>query len=497
MNSGSAIVIGSGIAGLAAAIRLSVTGYKVTVFEKNGRSGGKLGQINYKGYRFDTGPSLFTEPEYVEALFQLAGEPIESYLQYQQLTSSCKYFFANGKIVHTWANRQQLLEELETQIGEPADRVEAYLDQSARLYNEVASIFLNHPITHFKTWKQPRVLEALTSVKPSFLFQTLNQYHESVFKTGEAIQLFNRFATYNGSNPYKTPALFTVIPHVELNKGVYFPSGGMISIVEALTNLAVKKGVSFEYNTPVQRIIQNGEDIIGVVVKKRNIFADVVVCNTDIGYAYSHLLRRPRDVERVQKPERSSSAIVFLWGIKKQFPQLDLHNILFSGDYIHEFQHLFHFKKPFKDPTVYINITSKMEAGLAPEGRENWFVMINAPSTTGLNWQEEIPFIRQQLLKKLRGTLKEDIEPLIEVEHILDPVSLQSQYHSAGGAIYGAASHSRMAAFRRPANTSRKIPGLYFCGGTVHPGGGIPLCLKSAQIVQELIQERAKMLHHS
>lgn len=497
MNSGSVIIIGSGIAGLAAAIRLSVIGYSVTVFEKNGRSGGKLGQIEDKGYRFDTGPSLFTEPEYIEELFQLAGEPMEPYLQYQQLPSTCKYFFANGKIVRTWANRQQLLQELETQIAEPAERIEAYLNQSARLYDEVASIFLNNPITRFKTWKQPGVLKALTSVKPSLLFQTLNQYHESVFKTGEAIQLFNRFATYNGSSPYKTPALFTVIPHVELNKGVYYPSGGMISIAEALTRLALKKGVNFEFNAPVQRIIQNGEDIIGVVVNNCNVFADVVVCNTDIGYAYSHLLQRPRDVEKIQKRELSSSAIVFLWGIKKQFPQLDLHNILFSGDYIHEFQHLFDFKKTFKDPTVYINITSKMEAGLAPEGRENWFVMINAPSTTRLNWKEEIPFIRQQLLKKLRGTLKVDIEPLIEVEHILDPVSLQSQNYSVGGAIYGAASHSRITAFRRPANTSRNIPGLYFCGGTVHPGGGIPLCLKSAQIVQELVQDRAKALHHS
>lgn len=495
MNAPSAIVIGSGIAGLAAAIRLSVQGYQVVVYEKNSSPGGKLGILEKEGYRFDTGPSLFTEPENIEALFRLAGEPIDEYLQYEPVPCTCKYFFANGKVVNAWADREQFLEEMETNTGEPRTTMQAYLQQSKELYDDVADIFLNNSLNKIKTWGRLRVLKALSSIKPSFLFKTLNEYHQAAFTTGEAIQMFNRFATYNGSNPYKAPAMLTVIPNIELNHGVYYPKGGMISIVNALYKLAIKKGVLFEFNSPVQRIIQTGDHVSGVVVGNKNFFSDIVVSNADVIFTYRHLLQRSKEASVIQKREFSSSAIVFYWGIKKQFTQMQLHNIFFSGDYIHEFRELFERKKAYKDPTVYINITSKMEAGHAPEGRENWFVMINAPSVTKANWQEQIPYIRQQVLKKLRGMLKEDIEPLIETEQILDPTSIEAQTNTWGGAIYGSASNNRMSAFRRPANFDSNIPGVYFCGGTVHPGGGIPLCLKSAQIVAELVGEKSLHQH--
>ena len=487
MHSNKAIVIGSGVAGLAVAIRLSVQGFDVTVYEKNNEPGGKLALYQKDGYHFDTGPSLFTEPEELEALFNIAGEPIKEYITYNKLDSGCKYFFPNGKHLQTWTNREQLAKEFNDILGEPGENIIQYLTKSETLYNNIGSVFLNSPIQKRKTWKNKGFFKALMAVRPNLLFNTLNNYNASAFSTIETIQIFNRFASYNGSDPYLAPAMLSMVAHVELNKSVYYPRGGMISIINALYKLCIKKGVKFNFNTPVQRIISAGNKVMGVVAGNENIYADIAVSNADIYYTAKNLLLDERTANRINKKEKSSSAVIFLWGIKKQFPQLHLHNVFFSGDYKAEFKTLFQLKSFYKDPTIYINITSKMETNHAPEGKENWFVMVNVPSDSGQDWEKAIPFLKQQVLKKLRGMLKEDIEPLIASEEIITPPQLEKNTGAFGGAIYGISSNNKRNAFVRHPNFSKEIRDLYFCGGTVHPGGGIPLCLKSAKIVGEMI----------
>ena len=490
MNRGSAIVIGSGIAGMAVAIRLSLQGYTVTVYEKNNYAGGKLSLIEKDGFRFDAGPSLFTDPSELELLFHQANEPINKYIRYRKIECSCKYFFSNGKIVHTWTDRDKLLKEFAEKLKEPEQVIAQYLDQSQKLYNSIGDTFLNHPLQKKETWLRRSVLSSLKNVRPYLLIDTLNEYHESVFKTVEAVQLFNRFATYNGSNPYTAPAMMSLIPHIELNQGVYYPEGGMISITKALYKLAQKKGVSFVFDTAVQKInIEEGE-AKGIRVNDNNIAADIVVSNADIYFTYKNLLGNETQVMNLERKEKSSSAIVFYWGMKKQFLQLQLHNIFFSSDYKAEFDHIFTQQTIYKDPTIYINVTSKIEAGQAPEGKENWFVMINAPADHQQNWSELTSFLKKQVLKKLRGFLKDDIESNIETEAILTPPQLEQNTGAWAGALYGISGNSRTSAFLRHPNFSNKIKGLYFCGGTVHPGGGIPLCLKSAKIVGDLVSSK-------
>lgn len=490
MHTQKAVVIGCGIAGIAAAIRLAVKGYNVTVFEKNSEPGGKLAVYKKDGYSFDIGPSLFTEPNELETLFELAEEPIQEYITYTKLDSSCKYFFSNGKTLQAWANTEQLAQEFIDKLSEPGENVTRYLTKSAALYNNIGSVFLNSSIQKRKTWRNRSFFKALAYVRPYLLFNTLNSYNESSFSTGEAIQIFNRFATYNGSDPYQAPAMLSIIPHIEFNKGVYYPKGGMISIINALYKLALKKGVQFVFNATVQRIINVNNNAEGVVANNENIFSDVVVSNADIYFTTKNLLLDQRTAKHIQQQEKSSSAVVFLWGIKKQFSQVGLHNIFFSSDYKAEFRTLFQLKSFYKDPTIYVNITSKMEDGHAPEGRENWFVMINVPADAGQDWDKIIPFVKQQVLKKLRGMLKDDIELLIESEHVITPPQLEKNTAAFGGAIYGTSSNNKHNSFLRHPNFSKEINNLYFCGGTVHPGGGIPLCLRSAKIVGGLISDR-------
>jgi phytoene dehydrogenase-like protein len=199
-------------------------------------------------------------------------------------------------------------------------------------------------------------------------------------------------------------------------------------------------------------------------------------------------LKDQKQPQKILKQERSSSALIFYWGIKKKFEELGLHNIFFANDYRAEFDAIFKSKTIHPDPTVYINISSKMQASDAPKGCENWFTMINVPNNTGQDWDSLITEARKNILNKLNKNLGIDLEILIENESILDPRTIESRTSSFRGSLYGTSSNSQFAAFLRHANFSKNIKNLYFVGGSVHPGGGIPLALLSAKIVADMVK---------
>ncbi|MCE2833123.1 MAG: phytoene desaturase family protein [Chitinophagaceae bacterium] len=481
------IVIGSGIGGLASAIRLACKGYEVTVLEKNEAPGGKLGMIERNGYRFDTGPSLFTQPANLEELFELAGESIQDYFRYRSVDVSCHYFYENGKRLKAYTDRHAFADEMQRVTGEDRERVHHYLAESERMYDDVGRIFLDHSLHKASTWLHPRVLKAMRRTGFGHVFRSLDRFNRDRFKSPEAVQLFNRYATYNGSNPYKAPGMLSLIPHLEHNEGTFYPEGGMISIVEALHRLALMKGVEFHFGQKVEGIRTARGRVTGVQSGGRFLPADIVVSNVDVYYTYRDLLKDERRAANVLKRERSSSALIFYWGIGRSFPELHLHNIFFSRDYAAEFSHLFDLKRAYPDPTVYINITSKMEGGQAPDGSENWFVMLNAPAGDALSDPEAVKIARENTLDKLERMLGSDIRPHIQTEDILTPKGIERHTDSHLGSLYGTSSNSKWAAFLRHPNQRSAYRGLFFTGGSVHPGGGIPLCMKSAHIVSELL----------
>ena len=277
-----------------------------------------------------------------------------------------------------------------------------------------------------------------------------------------------------------------LIPHLELGLGTYLPMGGMHEISQSVTRLAERHGVRIHLESPVDRIVVNDGAATGIETQGTFHPADVVVSNMDVVPTYRKLLADQPAPERTLAQERSSSALIFYWGIRQEFPELDLHNILFSRDYAREFRQIFDEHQVPDDPTVYINITSKLESMDAPQGSENWFVMINVPGDTGQDWDTLIPQARKAIVERISAALHTDIEPLIEVEDVLEPRTIASRTGSHQGSLYGASSNAAMAAFLRHPNFSRKLDNLYFCGGSVHPGGGIPLCLLSAKIVDQL-----------
>jgi phytoene desaturase len=318
----------------------------------------------------------------------------------------------------------------------------------------------------------------------------MHHANQSYFKDPRVVTLFNRFATYNGSNPFQAPATLNVIPHLEHNIGAFFPKKGMHAITQSLFELAKSVGVKFHFNTIVNSINTAHKETTGITANGKIINADTVVCNMDIVHAYRKLLPQLKEPSKITNQSKSSSAIIFYWGIKKTFSQLHLHNIFFSNNYNAEFDAIFKQQSLYHDPTVYINITSKLKSDDAPEGCENWFVMINVPHNSGQDWQQLIQEAKRNILKKLSNRLGENIEDLIEAEAVLDPVLIEQRTSSHLGALYGSNSNNWYSAFLRHANYSSQVKGLYFCGGSVHPGGGIPLSLLSAKIVADLVTEK-------
>ena len=492
MQKKTAIIIGSGVAGMAIATRLAIQGFSVKVFERNNYPGGKLSMFEKDGFRFDAGPSLFTQPQNIEELFKAAGEPMSEYLNYKQVDVACKYFFESGKIVNAYAGAEAFANELQEQTGEVATALTDYLKRSEKTYNNIGRLFLQHSLHKWDTWLNKRIVPAFKSLRALYLLSTLDEYNRRRFKTPEAVQIFNRYATYNGSNPYKAPAMLSVIPHLEMNEGTFYPIGGMISVTNALYKLAIKKGVQFFFDSPVERIIHVEGKACGVVVDGQNMLANVLVSNADIYFTYKNLLNNPKRARRVLKQERSSSALIFYWGINRPFPELGLHNIFFSKQYKEEFNHIFGTKTLYHDPTIYINITSKEEAAHAPAGKENWFVMVNVPANNGQDWEALISETRKNILEKLNRRFGFSIESFIESETILDPIQIEQKTGSYMGSLYGTSSNSKIAAFLRAPNFTSSIKNLYCCGGSVHPGGGIPLCLQSAKITAGIIEKDFK-----
>jgi len=483
----TAIVIGSGIAGIATSIRLANRGYIVSVFESNEYPGGKLSEFNKGGYRFDAGPSLFTLPHLVEELFEECGFQSKDHFEYIRLEETCRYFYSDGTKLTAWSDREKLVEEFREKLDEPKENILGFLDNSAVLYNKLSPLFIEKSLHKAGTWLSTKALSAFSKINKFEFNKTMNQANEKTFKNPKSVQIFNRYATYNGSDPYQTPATLNIIPHLEFGIGAFFPKGGMYRITQSLYELAKKIGVNFYFDTPVKNIVVHKGKAKGVETQMGFHKSDRVVCNMDMVAAYKTILKDQKQPKKLLNQPKSSSALIFYWGIKKEFKQLGLHNIFFSTEYKEEFDHIFKKGSIYKDPTVYINITSTKNPSDAPDGCQNWFTMINVPNNQGQDWDQLIKEARVFILDKLTKELGEYIEDLIEVEEVLDPRTIESKTSSVAGALYGNSSNNKFAAFLRHPNFSSNIKHLYFCGGSVHPGGGIPLCLSSAKLVDQLM----------
>lgn len=485
----SAAIKGSGIGGTASAIRLAAKGYRVDVYESAPQAGGKLGELRMEGFRFDTGPSLFTLPHLVEDLFRLCGENPADHFPYRKLDLITRYFYEDGTVLNAWQDIARFAEEIGAKTTDSPESLHRFLRYSARIYELTHRTFLFRSLHRVDTWLTRDVARALLHLPQLDLFRTMHRAITAHFSDPRVVQLFDRYATYNGSNPFVAPATLNVVPHLEHSIGAYFPHEGMYKIVRSLVALAERQGVRFHFSSPVESIVHAKGRVKGLRVGGKELPYDVVVSDVDVHRVYSKLLNGVKRPSRYLDRPKSTSALIFYWGMDRSFPQLDLHNIFFTRDYRQEFHELFTEQHLNSDPTVYVFISSKAVPGDAPAGMENWFVKINAPVDNGQDWPTLIATQREVILEKLERILGVPISPHITCERVQDPTGIEASTGSYMGALYGNSSNGCLAAFLRHPNSSRQVRGLFFTGGSVHPGGGIPLCLASAAIVDGMVKK--------
>ncbi|KPL09700.1 hypothetical protein AMJ85_06205 [candidate division BRC1 bacterium SM23_51] len=483
-------VIGGGVGALSGAIHLARMGFRVQLFEQNQKLGGKMGEHVAVPYRFDTGPSLLTMPFVVDELFQLAGYDRSSSIEFIPNEPLCRYFFPDGTVLDASANGSRMRSAIAGISPADADAFDRFLKYAKRIYDLTSDVFLFSPFPEFRKLLPRLQLRKLFRIHQIDPFRTVHQAVCRFFNDPRLVQLFDRYATYSGSSPFRAPATLNIIPYVEYGFGGYYIKGGMYRLVDALAKVAAELGVEIHTSSRVDRILHDRQRVSGIAVEGEHLSADYVLCGSDVVVAHNQLIAGiARRREKLNRLEPSLSGMVFLWGVCKQHPQLKMHNLLFSGNYQKEFAEIFTKLRPPEDPTIYITITSRVDPEHAPPHGENWFVLLNMPSLAeGQNWAEETKRIRETVFCKLRR-IGVDISSDVEVEKVYTPEDFHHLFASNRGSIYGISSNSRTTAFRRPPNRSRDIKGLFFAGGSTHPGGGIPLVILSGKLAAELIAD--------
>lgn len=475
------VVIGSGIGGLAAAIRLRVKGYDVQLFEKNGYPGGKLTVLESGGFRFDAGPSVFTLPELVTELFLLAGKNPTDYFQYVKHSTSAVYFWNDGTVFKAPGDKQAFTEAASKQFGVKKEKIDHYLKDSERKFRISKPVFLDKSVHQPKNYFSKVYLKSYPYLVGMDIFKSLHTTNKKWIEHPKLVQVLDKFASYIGSDPYRTPGIMSLMTHLEITEGVFFPKNGMHDITQSLYRLAKDIGVQFRFNATVESIVTGKNKVIGIKVNGAMVPCDILFNGTDVHFAHKELLGEKKLPSSVLQ-ERSSSVVVFYWGINRTFEQLDLHNMFYPDEYQKEFDGIFKTGKVISDASIYIHRSCEVVKSDAPEGMENWFVMIMTPSNTNQISETVIAEIRKNTIEKLNRILKVNLEQHIVFEDHLSPRLIEEKTNSYHGALHGISSNSAFSFFRRHANFSKTYKNLYFVGGSTHPGGGIPQCLQSAKI---------------
>lgn len=474
--------------GLSAAIRLRAAGLDVTVLEKNAAVGGKLNQITRDGFRWDTGPSVITMRPVFDELFRVAGKSLDDYVTLVPVEPLTRYFWLDGVRLDVTADVERMAAELERKFPGDGSGYRRYLAYASEIHRITGPVFIYSGPPRLSSFLRVPVWDWLKADP----FRTMNAAIGSFVSSAQLRQLLGRFATYVGGSPYLAPATLNVIAAVELLGGVWYPQGGVYALGEAFRQLADDLGVDLRTDATVKRIVVKDGRAAGVELHDGVVLqADAVVSNVDVATTYQTLLPQTpatgRTLARLERQEPSCSGFVLLLGIDRTTPQLAHHNVLFSADYRREFDQIFRQRVPADDPTVYIAITSKSDATHAPAGMENWFVLVNAPALgQSIDWREYAPVYRERVLDVIEQ-FGFPVRQHVVSETMLTPLDLRDMSGAYRGALYGASANSRWTAFRRPHNRCPDVRGLYFAGGTTHPGGGVPMVTLSGKAAADMI----------
>ncbi len=488
-------VVGGGLGGLAAACTLAARGHSVALFEKNDWLGGKAAQLERDGFRFDMGPTILTLPSVLERIFGEANRPLAEALDLRRLDPQWRCFYEDGTTLDLAEDVEVMADRVAEYAGRAADGegYRRFQSTAARLH-EVSEryFFWRNTGSVFDTMRNvgvgPKLIGDLLALRMGRSVAGTVRGHVS---DARVAQMMDHFTQYVGSSPDASPAVLCGIAHMQSEEGVWYPMGGTRAVPEALASLAADLGVSVHLGASVDRLAVSDDRVTGLRLEGGETHEfDAVVCNEDTVLAHRNLLNGHGErFRRRRKYEPACSGVVLYLGLSERYDHLAHHNFVFSRDPDEEFAAIYEQGEPAEDPTCYVCAPSCTEPGVAPENGEALYVLVHAPYLRPHHdWSEMLPAYRDRIVQKLRSTAGlDDLEDRIVHESVLTPQDIADRYRVLDGAIYGLASHGRYFGAFKPANRSPDLGGLYFAGGSAHPGPGMPMALMSGWIAADVL----------
>ncbi|WP_263377939.1 phytoene desaturase family protein [Granulicella paludicola] len=496
-------VIGSGLAGLAAACTLAARGHEVTVFEKNPWLGGKAAQLREKGFRFDMGPTILIQPSVLRKIFAESGRKLEDYLDMVRLDPQWRCFFDDGARIDLVDDIQAMSHDLEGRFPGMGAKYQQLMALSKELHTISDKFFFWKSVGSIKdTFDIGGAfdLNVLRDVLKMRMGQTVAGAVREFISEPNTAQMLDHMVQYVGSNPDASPAILTAIGSMQMEEGIWYPMGGTRAVPEAMVKLATELGVTFHTDTEVAQITTKGEHgpVTGLVTSAGDTYRfDAIVSNEDAVRTHRELLQgtpAAREFEHKRSYEPACSGVVLYLGLNKRYDHLAHHDFVFSRDPDEEFHAIYNLGEPAPDPTCYLACTARSDPDSAPEGGEAMYILVHTPYLRPHHdWKKMFPAYRQVILDKLKRTAGcEDIEERIVFESALTPLDIHERYKVLNGAIYGLSSHGRFMGAFKPANRSRELGGLYLAGGAAHPGPGMPMVMMSGWIAADSLDADAK-----
>ncbi|MDD5694896.1 MAG: phytoene desaturase family protein [Bacteroidales bacterium] len=485
----SVVIIGAGTAGLTAAGYLARSGYRVTVMEKNAFPGGRCAAFITEGYRFDIGATLLMMPQVYERTFAELGKPIADALELQRLEIPYRLYFPDGQSLDfssDLARMQSQLEKMEPGSFLPFLR---YMDNSIYAYRMSMKHIIDRNYDHIFQFINPSSMTRLLRVNA---FGDHYRLASKYFRNENLRTAFTFQNIYVGQDPFHAPAIFSMLPFMELTDGVFFPIGGMNRIAEVLESIALENGTEILYRTAITGISVSGSRVKGVVTASGDFFpADIVLANADLPYVYQELLPRGRAHRRISRLGYTCSALVMHWGMDTVIPGLEQHNIFVSDHYRENIGEVFSGSGIAPEPSFYVHSPVRGDKTAAPEGQDSLSVIIpvgHLRDEREYDWEAVRLSARALVLQRLAKEGFPNVEEHIKFEKVYNPPIWQNLFNLSRGATFGSLNHNLMQmGYFRPHNQHSTYRNLFFAGGSTHPGNGVPLALISARLACEKI----------
>ncbi len=485
----SAIIIGAGMGGIVAATHLAQHGLKVTVIEKNSRPGGRCDRISHEGHHFDTGPTLLIMPLLYEAEFAALGADMRELLDLRRIDPTYHLVFDDGSQLSLTSNMDDMRGQLEAIEPGAYAAFRRYLDEGDRHYHVGTEKLVNRDFRSFGDFFNLENLPLIYQLKP---FARHYDHMSEYFQSPRLKAAFTFQDVYMGLSPFEAPATFSMMPYTEIAHGVWYPQGGMYSLVEALVGLARDAGVEFIFDTEVKQIIIEDEQAKGVVVEDdERLPADVVLANADLPYVYRELLP-PGDLARKMTNKRySCSTISFFWGVDCECV-MPPHTLFLAEDYRENFVSIIRDLAMPANPSVYVHAPARLDPTMAPPGEDTLIAVVpvgHLSDTRDQDWGEIRDRARDHVFRRLALLGITDLQEHIKFETSFNPLSWRKRYNLVKGSTHGLCHNLTQLGYFRPGNRHPDYENLYFVGASTHPGTGLPTAMVSGRLVAKRITD--------